>query len=134
MIEKHWQDLIKPNEIDIQSEGAVTKLTVEPLERGFGFTLGAALRRILLSCLEGVAVTAVRIGGVHADSAAIPGVREDLADILLNSRRLPFAAGTALIARAWPSASGARQSSPQATFRPKATSKSSIPTMSSAPR
>lgn len=96
MIEKHWQDLIKPNEIEIQSEGTVTRLTVEPLERGFGFTLGAALRRILLSCLEGVAVTAVRIDGVRADSAAIPGVREDLTDILLNIKEIALRSGNGI--------------------------------------
>ena len=96
MIEKHWQDLIKPNEIEIQSEGAVTRLTAEPLERGFGFTLGAALRRILLSSLEGVAVTAVRIDGVHADSEAIRGVREDLTDVLLNIKEIALRSGNGI--------------------------------------
>ena len=59
MIQKNWQELIKPNKIEFSSKGkTVTTLVAEPLERGFGLTLGNALRRVLLSSLRGAAVTA----------------------------------------------------------------------------
>ena len=88
MIQKNWQDLIKPNPIDIPSsddgQNRIT-LVLEPLERGFGITLGNALRRVLLSSLQGAAVTAIRIdGGVLHEFSSIEGVREDVADIILN--------------------------------------------------
>ncbi len=87
MIQKNWQDLIKPNKLevipgdDIKSTATVV---AEPLERGFGMTLGNALRRILLSSLQGAAVTAVQIDGVVHEFSSIPGVREDVTDIVLN--------------------------------------------------
>ena len=64
------------------------KLIVEPLERGFGTTLGNALRRVLLSSLRGSAITAVRIRDVHHEFSAIPGVREDVTEILLNLKQV----------------------------------------------
>ncbi len=87
MIQKNWQELIKPNKLDIQpGDDAKRHATVvaEPLERGFGLTLGNALRRILLSSLQGAAVTAVQIDGVLHEFSSIPGVREDVTDIVLN--------------------------------------------------
>ncbi len=83
---KNWQELIKPEEI-IRKQSASTykiSLTAEPLERGFGLTLGNALRRVLLSSLQGAAVTAVEIQGVLHEFSTIPGVREDVTDIILN--------------------------------------------------
>ncbi len=65
-----------------------SRFVIEPLERGQGITLGNALRRVLLSNLEGAAVTAVRIAGVNHEFATIPGVREDVLDILLNMKKV----------------------------------------------
>src|SRR5688500_19421170 len=62
--------------------------TVEPLERGFGYTFGNSLRRILLSSLEGAAVTSVKIEGVSHEFTSVPGVREDVTDIILNMKKL----------------------------------------------
>ncbi|RMF10517.1 MAG: DNA-directed RNA polymerase subunit alpha [Alphaproteobacteria bacterium] len=91
MIQKNWQELIKPNKLDIQTaEGDPRRATIvaEPLERGFGMTLGNALRRILLSSLQGAAVTAIQIDGVLHEFSSIPGVREDVTDIVLNVKQL----------------------------------------------
>src|SRR5690606_8041451 len=86
MIQKNWQELIKPNKVDFITNGSRTHATVvsEPLERGFGLTLGNALRRVLLSSLRGAAVTAIQIDGVLHEFSSIPGVREDVTDIVLN--------------------------------------------------
>ncbi|MGB0719401.1 MAG: DNA-directed RNA polymerase subunit alpha, partial [Bdellovibrionales bacterium] len=90
MIQKNWQELIKPAKLDItQSERPNTgKVVAEPLERGFGLTLGNALRRILLSSLQGAAVTGVQIEGVLHEFSSIEGVREDVTDIILNIKAL----------------------------------------------
>ena len=89
MIQKNWQELIKPNKIEFSSKGKTqTTLVAEPLERGFGLTLGNALRRVLLSSLRGAAVTAVQIDGVLHEFSSISGVREDVTDIVLNIKRL----------------------------------------------
>ena len=87
MIHKNWQELIRPNALDIKP-GAdplrTATVTAEPLERGFGLTLGNALRRILLSSLQGAAVTAVQIDNVLHEFSSVAGVREDVTDIILN--------------------------------------------------
>ncbi len=89
MIQKNWQELIKPNGITFSGKkGNLTTLTAEPLERGFGLTLGNALRRVLLSSLRGAAVTAVQIDGVLHEFSSIPGVREDVTDIILNIKEI----------------------------------------------
>ncbi len=91
MIQKNWQELIKPQKIEI-GHGANPKtngkIVAEPLERGFGLTLGNALRRILLSSLQGAAVTGIQIDGVLHEFSSIPGVREDVTDIVLNVKAL----------------------------------------------
>ena len=87
VIEKNWQELVKPNKIEIkedQSGKNVSRLTVEPMEKGFGLTIGNSLRRILLSSLQGSAITSVKIDGVLHEFSAISGVREDVTDIILN--------------------------------------------------
>ncbi len=87
MIQKNWQDLIKPNKLDVAAGGdgkRVATVVAEPLERGFGLTLGNALRRVLLSSLQGAAVTSVQIDGVLHEFSSIAGVREDVTDIVLN--------------------------------------------------
>ena len=90
MIQKNWQDLIKPNKVEFQAGSARTKATLvaEPLERGFGLTLGNALRRVLLSSLRGAAITAVQIDGVLHEFSSIAGVREDVTDIILNVKEI----------------------------------------------
>jgi DNA-directed RNA polymerase subunit alpha len=91
MIQKNWTDLIKPKRLEVDSEShtrSYGKFTCEPLERGFGTTLGNALRRVLLSSLRGAAITAVRIRDVHHEFSAIPGVREDVTEILLNLKQV----------------------------------------------
>jgi DNA-directed RNA polymerase subunit alpha len=89
MIQKNWQELIKPNKIEFSSKGkTLTTLVAEPLERGFGLTLGNALRRVLLSSLRGAAVTSVQIDGVLHEFSSIPGVREDVTDIVLNIKEI----------------------------------------------
>ena len=87
MIQKNWQELIKPNKLHVtpgEDPKRVATVVAEPLERGFGLTLGNALRRILLSSLQGAAITSVHIDGVLHEFSSIPGVREDVTDIILN--------------------------------------------------
>ena len=87
MIQKNWQELIKPNKLQVtpgDDHKRVATVVAEPLERGFGLTLGNALRRILLSSLQGAAITSVHIDGVLHEFSSIPGVREDVTDIILN--------------------------------------------------
>ena len=93
MIQKNWQELIKPTNLEVvPGEGRnVAKIVVEPLERGFGLTLGNALRRVLLSSLQGGAVTAVKIDGVLHEFSVIEGVREDVTDVILNIKGLAVA-------------------------------------------
>ncbi len=92
MIQKNWQELIKPTNLDVNSEGLnKSKIVIEPLERGFGLTLGNALRRVLLSSLQGGAVTAIKIDGVLHEFSVIEGVREDVTDIVLNIKGLAVA-------------------------------------------
>ncbi len=91
MIQRNWQELIKPNKLQTEPgsvAGRSATVVAEPLERGFGLTLGNALRRILLSSLQGAAVTAIQIDGVLHEFSSIPGVREDVTDIVLNIKLL----------------------------------------------
>jgi DNA-directed RNA polymerase subunit alpha len=82
-------EFLKPNVIDVENiDETHARVTLEPLERGFGYTLGNALRRILLSSLPGAAVTEVRIEGVQHEYSSIPGVQEDVIEILLNLKNL----------------------------------------------
>ncbi len=90
MIQKNWKELIKSAKLDINKSDMPNtgKVIAEPLERGFGLTLGNALRRILLSSLQGSAVTGVQIDGVLHEFSSIEGVREDVTDIILNVKAL----------------------------------------------
>ncbi len=82
-------DLLKPRNVEVQELGLNTsRITLEPLERGFGHTLGNALRRILLSSIPGSAVTEVQIAGVVHEYTSIEGVQEDVVEILLNLKKL----------------------------------------------
>ena len=87
MILKNWQELIKPTQLEIipgSDPMRMATLVAEPLERGFGLTLGNALRRILLSSLQGAAITSVQIDNVLHEFSSVAGVREDVTDIVLN--------------------------------------------------
>jgi DNA-directed RNA polymerase subunit alpha len=91
MIHKNWTEIIKPKRLEVDSETHnrfYGKFACEPLERGFGTTLGNALRRVLLSSLRGSAITAVRIKDVDHEFSAIPGVLEDVTEILLNLKQV----------------------------------------------
>ena len=90
-IQKNWQELIKPTKLEVKpgdNPRFVATVIAEPLERGYGLTLGNALRRILLSSLQGAAVTAVQIDGVLHEFSSIPGVREDVTDLVLNIKEI----------------------------------------------
>ncbi len=91
MIEKNWQELIKPSKLDVDAGDhpeRVATVVADPLERGFGLTLGNALRRVLLSSLQGAAVTSVQIDGVLHEFSSIPGVQEDITNIVLNIKSI----------------------------------------------
>ena len=91
MLRKNWTDLIKPTKLDITSgtnPAREATVVAEPLERGFGLTLGNAIRRVLLSSLQGAAVTSVQIEGVLHEFSSMPGVREDVTDIILNIKSM----------------------------------------------
>ena len=91
MLQKNWSELIKPNKMDINVEandGRSGVIVVEPLERGFGLTLGNSLRRVLLSSLQGAAITSIKVKGAVHEFTTIPGVKEDLTDIILNFKTI----------------------------------------------
>jgi DNA-directed RNA polymerase subunit alpha len=87
VIQKNWQALIRPYKLNLdhsEDPNYVAVITADPLEPGFGMTLGSALRRVLLSSLQGAAITSVQIEGVLHEFSTIPGVSEDVTDIVLN--------------------------------------------------
>jgi len=89
--QKNWQELIRPNKLDVTpgyDPKRIGTVVAEPLERGFGLTLGNALRRVLLSSLQGAAVTSVQIDGVLHEFSSMSGVREDVTDIILNVKEI----------------------------------------------
>ena len=87
---KNWKSLLKPAKLDLQlsDDKSYAKIVAEPLEKGYGLTLGNSLRRILLSSIRGAAVTAIQIDGVLHEFTSIKGVREDVTDIVLNVKSL----------------------------------------------
>ncbi len=97
IIDKNWKDLIKPNKLNITSsdDKSFAKVVAEPLEKGFGQTIGNSLRRILLSSIQGAAVTAIQIDGVLHEFSSIKGVREDVTDIVLNVKNLAIKSNSA---------------------------------------
>jgi DNA-directed RNA polymerase subunit alpha len=95
MVARNWRDLIRPKGISIDTESAnnfYAKFTCEPLERGFGITVGNSLRRVLLSSLQGAATTAIRIEGALHEFTSVPDVVEDVSDIILNLKEVVFKA------------------------------------------
>ncbi|MBK1866956.1 DNA-directed RNA polymerase subunit alpha [Taklimakanibacter albus] len=92
--QKNWQELIRPSKLEVSAgreRKRVATLVAEPLERGFGTTLGNALRRVLLSSLQGAAVSSVQIDGVLHEFSSIAGVREDVTDIVINIKEIALA-------------------------------------------
>jgi DNA-directed RNA polymerase subunit alpha len=91
VIERNWNELIRPEKPQIESgadSARKARIVAEPLERGFGVTLGNSLRRVLLSSLQGAAVTSIQIDGVVHEFSSLEGVREDVVDIVLNIKQL----------------------------------------------
>lgn len=90
-IARNWRDLIRPKKLEVDTATLTDtygKFTCEPLERGYGITLGNSLRRVLLSSLQGSAITTVRIEGALHEFTTVPGVVEDVTDIILNVKTL----------------------------------------------
>jgi DNA-directed RNA polymerase subunit alpha len=97
MMSRNWRDLIRPKAIHLEPESNSEfygKFTCEPLERGFGITIGNSLRRVLLASLQGAAITAVRLEGALHEFTTIPDVVEDVTDIVLNLKEVVFKAET----------------------------------------
>src|SRR5213595_1838896 len=91
LIAKNWRDLIKPRGLHVEQDTLTDtygKFVAEPLERGFGITLGNALRRVLLSSLQGAAITSIRVEGVEHEFTTIPNIAEDVTDIILNLKEV----------------------------------------------
>jgi len=86
----NWQHMIKPEKVQVSSNPSYGKFVCEPLERGYGITIGNSLRRIILSSLYGAAVTLVKFEGVMHEFSVIPGVLEDVSEIILNLKEVRF--------------------------------------------
>jgi len=93
----NWNSLIKPSKLSYDNlhdetrdykNKNIKRIVAEPFERGFGLTIGNAIRRVLISSLQGAAITAIKIPGVMHEFSAIPGVKEDLVDVILNLKSL----------------------------------------------
>ena len=90
-MQKNWRELIKPKKLEVvKLTENYGKFVAEPLERGYGLTIGNSLRRILLSSLQGAAITGVKFDGVLHEFSSIPGVKEDVSDIVLNLKQVRF--------------------------------------------
>jgi DNA-directed RNA polymerase subunit alpha len=89
--QRNWRDLIKPKRLDAEDRNLTStygKFVGEPFERGFGITIGNSLRRILLSSLQGAAISSVKLKGVLHEFSTLPGVREDVTDLILNLKEV----------------------------------------------
>ena len=117
---------------EVESGADYGKFEIEPLEPGFGTTLGNSLRRVLLSSLNGAAITSVSIDGVAHEFSAIPNVKEDVTEILLNIKEINVVSHSDEPVRITLDVRGPRRS-PPVTSRPPATSRSATPTCTSAP-
>jgi DNA-directed RNA polymerase subunit alpha len=84
----NWREMIKPEKVQVTSTNTYGKFVCEPLERGFGITLGNSLRRIILSSLHGAAITAIKIDSVQHEFSVIPGILEDVSEIILNLKQV----------------------------------------------
>jgi len=93
IMQRNWSSLIRPKRIEVDDAthtNSYGEFTIQPLERGFGITLGNALRRVLLSSIQGCAIVSVRIEGVMHEFSTLPGVKEDVTDIILNLKGVRF--------------------------------------------
>lgn len=89
IIAKNWKELVKPSRVEFKDQSnRKAEIVIEPLERGFGLTLGNALRRVLLSSLQGAAVTAIKTEGVLHEFSNLKGVKEDFVDVIINVKSL----------------------------------------------
>jgi DNA-directed RNA polymerase subunit alpha len=91
LIAKNWREFIRPRRLEVEDDtlsASYGRFSCEPLERGFGTTLGNALRRVILSSLRGSAITSIRVNGVLHEFSTIPGVLEDVSDIILNLKEV----------------------------------------------
>jgi DNA-directed RNA polymerase subunit alpha len=86
----NWQELMKPEKVQVTSNPSYCKFVCEPLERGFGITIGNSLRRIILSSLYGAAIVSVKFDDVMHEFSAIPGVLEDVSEVILNLKQVRF--------------------------------------------
>jgi DNA-directed RNA polymerase subunit alpha len=86
----NWRDMIRPDKVQVTSKPTYGKFVCEPLERGFGTTIGNSLRRIILSSLYGAAITSVKFEGVMHEFSVIPGIYEDVSEIILNLKEVRF--------------------------------------------
>ena len=90
-MQKSWKDLIRPKRLEVEKETLTPfygKFTAEPFERGFGITIGNCLRRILLSSLQGGAITSLKVDGVLHEFSTVPGTKEDITEIILNLKEV----------------------------------------------
>ena len=95
-MQRNWSSLIRPKRIDVDEATHTDfygEFTIQPLERGFGITLGNALRRVLLSSIQGSAIVSAKIEGVLHEFSTVPGVKEDVTDIILNLKGVRFKLG-----------------------------------------
>ncbi len=90
LIYMNWQQMIRPDKIQVTSNPTYGKFVCEPLERGYGVTIGNSLRRIILSSLYGAAITAVKFEGVMHEFSVVPGALEDVSEIILNLKEVRF--------------------------------------------
>src|ERR671930_955276 len=91
LVQNNWRELIRPKRLEVDEKSLTPtygKFFGEPFERGYGITVGNALRRVLLSSLQGAAIVAVRVKGVLHEFSTIPGVTEDVTDIVLNLKEI----------------------------------------------
>ena len=130
-----WKGFQKPKRLEFERETLTDRFGrfyAQPFERGFGTTIGNALRRVLLSSIEGAAITAVKIDGVLHEFSPIPGVVEDATDIILNLKQIPLKLHTDQV-KTLTSRSTRPAKCAAATSRPTATSRSSSRTPTSRP-
>jgi DNA-directed RNA polymerase subunit alpha len=93
IMQRNWSSLIRPKRIDVDEATHTNfygEFAIQPLERGFGITLGNALRRVLLSSIQGCAVVSIKVEGVLHEFSTLPGVKEDITDIILNLKGVRF--------------------------------------------
>jgi len=91
LMSRNWTELIRPRRMEVDQATHTPfygKFVCEPLERGFGITLGNSLRRVLLSSLQGAAITTAKIDGVLHEFSTVPGVKEDVTDLILNLKKI----------------------------------------------